>query len=96
VHSQGWGQDLSMGDKADAFYALCIAPIIKNKLHVKARYDLYRPSKSWNKSITYYEIGADYMFNKYLQINLEYARVNNRSLIEGHYNMIDVQLSFRF
>lgn len=96
VHSQGWGQDISMGDKADAFYALCIAPIIKNRLHIKARYDLYRPSKTWNRSITYYEIGADYMFNKYLQMNLEYAYVNDRSLIKDHFNMIHVQLSFRF
>lgn len=96
VHSQGCGQDLSLGDKADAFYVLCIAPIIKNKLHVKARYDLYRPSKTWNRSITYYEIGADYIFNKYLQVNLEYALVNNRSLLKHNYNMIDLQLSFRF
>ena len=96
VHSQGWGQDLSLGDKADAFYALCIAPIIKNKLHVKARYDLYRPSKTWSNSIAYYEIGADYLFNKHLQLNVEYARVNNRSLLKHNYNMVDVQLSFRF
>ena len=32
----------SAGDKADGFYALGIAPVIKNKVNVKARYDLYR------------------------------------------------------
>ncbi len=94
IHSQGYDKDHT-GDKADGFYALCIAPIIKNKLHVKARYDLYRNQKDWASSKTLYEIGADYMFTKKLQLNVEYARVNERT---GHhnYNMFDAQLNFRF
>ena len=96
IHSQGFGSNREDGDKADGFYALCIAPVIKNKLHVKARYDLYRKRKDWATSKTLYEIGADYMFNKNLQINLEYARVNDRSLSEHNYNLVDVELDFRF
>lgn len=84
------------GDKADGFYALAIAPVIKNKLHVKARYDVYRPRAEWGTSKTYYEIGVDYFFIKNLQINLEYAFVNDRSLARHNYSMIDTQLSFRF
>ncbi len=96
VHSQGFGANREDGDKADGFYALCIAPVIKNKLHVKARYDLYRNRKGWDTAKTFYEIGADYMFNKNLQLNVEYARVNDKTRAEHNYNLVDVQLDFRF
>ena len=84
------------GDKADGFYALAIAPVIKKKLHVKARFDTYRPRAEWGTSKTYYEVGVDYIFVKNLQINLEYAFVNDRSLAHHNYSMIDTQVSFRF
>lgn len=95
VHSQGYGADVTKGDKADGFYALCIAPIQKNKCHVKARYDLYRDQKTWSSSKTFYEVGADYIFTKNLQLNVEYARVNER-LGHHNYNLIDVELDVRF
>lgn len=98
IHSQGWNA-AHTSDKADGIYALCIAPIQKNKMHVKARYDLYREAKEWGQSKTMYEIGADYMFTKNLQINLEYARVNDRTIANAdkhNYNMVDVELDFRF
>ena len=95
IHSQGFGADVTKGDKADGVYALCIAPVQKNKMHVKARYDLYRDQKTWASSKTLYEVGADYLFTKNLQLNVEYARVNER---QGHhnYNMVDVELDIRF
>ena len=95
IHSQGLGADAAAGDKADGIYALCIAPVIEKKLHVKARYDLYRNQKAWASSKTFYEVGADYLFNKNLQLNVEYARVNERA---GHknYNLVDVELDVRF
>ena len=95
IHSQGFGSNLDKGDKADGFYALCIAPIIKNKLHAKARYDVYREEKEWESSKTYYEIGADYVFTKNLQLNVEYALVNVRSNHKNH-NLVDVELDFKF
>ena len=58
IHSQGYGATEAAGDKADGYYALCIAPVVKNKLHVKARYDLYRDQATWGSSKTYYEVGA--------------------------------------
>ena len=95
IHSQGYGSNAAAGDKADGIYALCIAPVIKQKMHVKARYDLYRDRKEWGTSKTFYEIGADYLFTKNLQLNVEYARVNERAT-SSNYNMIDVELDFRF
>ena len=92
--------DATIGNKADAYYAAVIAPIIKNKLHAKARYDLYRSNAEWNKALTYYEIGLDYEINKNVQINAEYALKNNRANkaknLDENSNMIDVQLDFKF
>ena len=97
VHNQGFAANKDKGDKADGWYALCIAPVIKQKMHVKARYDCYRDQKTWDSSKTFYEIGADYLVNKNVQINVEYARVNDRTLAGKHnYNLVDVELDFRF
>lgn len=84
------------GSKADGVYALVIAPVIKKKLHAKARYDLYRPTAEWGQARTQYEVGLDYVFCKNLQINAEYALINDRSLNKHNYSMIDVQLDWRF
>lgn len=88
--------DLAAGNQTDGFYALAIAPIIKKKIHVKARYDMYRPNGEWSTSKSYYEVGVDYVFTKNLQFNLEYVLVNDRSLNKHNYSMIDSQISFRF
>ena len=96
IHSQGWGTDEAWGDKADGWYAFGIVPIIKSKLHAKARYNVYRRSKDWESSKTMYEIGANYFFNKKLQLNFEYARVNDRTLAKSNYNFVDLELDFRF
>lgn len=111
IHSQGYGfkktyQDVddakdctintAAGDKADGLYALVIAPVIKKKMHVKARYDMYRPRAEWGTAKTQYEIGADYEFHHNLKISAEYALVNDRSLAKSNYNMIDVEVSVRF
>lgn len=96
IHSQGWGTDAAWGDKADGWYAFGIVPVIKSKLHAKARYNVYRRSKDWESSKTMYEIGANYFFNKKLQLNFEYARVNDRTQIKHNYNFVDVELDFRF
>lgn len=95
IHSQGMGADASLGDKADGLYAFGIVPVVKSKLHAKARYNLYRQAKDWQSSKTMYEVGFNYFFSKNLQLNAEYARVNER---QGHhnYNFVDVELDFRF
>ena len=111
IHSQGYGfkttyqkdtdlKDCTLntaaGDKADGLYALLIAPVQKNKIHVKGRYDMYRPRAEWSTSKTMYEVGADYCFGKNVKLNLEYAFVNDRSLQKHSYNMVDVQVDVRF
>ena len=106
LHSQGWGAakagnntrtiDYSKGDKADGWYAFGIVPVIKGKLHAKARYQCYRAQKEWGTAKTSYEVGANYFFTKNLEMHLEYARINDRSLAKHDYNMVDVELDFRF
>ena len=106
LHSQGWGAakaannvreiDYSKGDKADGWYAFGIVPVIKSKLHAKARYQCYRSSKDWGSAKTSYEIGLNYFFTKNLEMHLEYARINDRNLAKHDYNLVDVELDFRF
>ena len=84
------------GNKADGVYAAVIAPVVKHKAHVKARYNMYRRSGEWNSMKTMYEIGADYKFSKNIGITAEYVFVNDRTLQRQNYNMADVQLQFRF
>ena len=98
LHSQGWGANLDLGDKADGWYVFGIVPVVKSKLHAKARYQCYRDNKEWNRAKTMYEVGMNYFFTKNLQLNFEYARVNDRTLASDkhNYNFVDVELDFRF
>ena len=104
IHSQGWGTgvigstviDYSLGDKADGWYALGMVPVIKKKLQVKARYQTYRVSKEWGSSKSLYEVGLNYFIHKNMQLNFEYARLNDRMRDKHNYNLMDVQLDFRF
>ena len=105
LHSQGWGAakagnnvreiDYSKGDKADGWYVFGIVPVVKSKLHAKARYQTYRSQKEWATSKTMYEVGMNYYFTKNLQLNVEYGLVNERSVHKNH-NFVDVELDFRF
>lgn len=111
IHSTGYGfkttkqsgddaadatVNYAQGNKADGVYALCIAPIIRQKLRAKARYDMYRKSGSWADSRTQYEVGLNYLFCKNLELQAEYAFINDRSLAKHNYSMLDVELSVRF
>ncbi|MBR5086746.1 MAG: porin [Muribaculaceae bacterium] len=83
-------------DKADGFYALAIVPILPGKLMAKARYDLYRPTATWGLSKTNYEVGLNYRFCKYLEVQTEYAFTNDRSLANHNYSSVFVQVSIRY
>jgi len=107
IHSQGWGANRAYGTKADGWYAMGIMPVIQSKLHAKARYNVYRATKMWNGKYdengqlvggakTMYEVGVNYFFTPKLQLNAEYAFVNDRSQAKHNYNFFDVQLDFRF
>ena len=88
------------GNKAQGVYALVIAPIIPNKLHAKARYDMYQPSDGAQKQRTQYDIGLDNEFTKNLALSGIYSYVHDRSQhalqANPNYSMFDVELSFRF
>ena len=106
IHSQGWGAsspgnnvreiDYSKGDKADGWYVFGIVPIVKSKLHAKARYQTYRNQKDWATSVNQVECGLNYFFTKNLELHLEYSHVNDRNLAKHNYNLIDAELDFRF
>ena len=106
LHSQGWGTGVvgsnvinyDLGDKADGWYAFGIVPLIKSKLHAKARYQTYRVSKDWSSSVNQVECGLNYFFTKNLEMHFEYSHVNDRNLApDNHnYNLVDVELDFRF
>ena len=106
IHSQGWGAaspgnnvreiDYSKGDKADGWYVFGIVPVIKGKLHAKARYQSYRNQKNWATSVNQVECGLNYFFTKNLEMHLEYSRVNDRTLAKHDYNLVDMELDFRF
>ena len=83
-------------DKADGFYALAIVPVYADKLMAKARYDVYRPTASSVDMKTNYEIGLNYRFCKYLELQTEYVLTNDRSLEKHNYSSIFVQLSIRY
>jgi len=106
IHSQGWGAaspgnnvrtiDYSKGDKADGWYVFGIIPIVKSKLHAKARYQTYRNQKDWATSVNQVECGLNYFFTKNLELHLEYSHVNDRNLAKHNYNLVDMELDFRF
>ena len=106
LHSQGLGSGVvgnttinyALGDKADGWYVFGIVPVVKSKLHAKARYQTYRKSKEWGTSLNSCEVGLNYFFTKNLQLNFEYARVNDRTLAadKHNYNLVDMELDFRF
>lgn len=106
IHSQGWGAKspgnnvreiyYENGDKADGWYVFGIVPLIKGKLYGKARYQTYRNKKEWGSSVNQVECGLNYKFTKSLELHAEYSHVNDRSLAKHNYNLIDIELDFRF
>ena len=106
IHSQGWGAKspgnnvreiyYENGDKADGWYVFGIVPLIKGKLHAKARYQTYRNKKEWGSSVNQIECGLNYYFTKNLELHAEYSRVNDRNLAKHNYNLVYVELDFRF
>lgn len=83
-------------NKADGFYALAIVPVVPGKLMAKARYDIYRPTATSVAAKTNYEVGLNYRFCKYFEVQTEYALTNDRSLAKHNYSTVFVQVSVRY
>lgn len=86
----------AIGNKADGFYALCIAPVVRGKLRAKARYDLYRQCADWTTSRSQYEVGLNWLIDKNLSIHAEYALINDRTLSKHNYSLFDVEFNVKF
>lgn len=72
---------------------------VQGDIHAKARYQCYRKAKTWDSSKSMYEVGLNYYFSRNMQLNLEYARVNDRNIAnpdKHNYNFFDAELDFRF
>lgn len=111
IHNTGYGfktqankdsseSDLTIntaaGDKADAFYALASVPVIGKKGFLRARYDLYRSTAEWSSAKTQYELQFKYLLHKNLIATIEYAFVNDRTLDDHNYSLVDAQFIVRF
>lgn len=96
TYNEETGKWTGLGDKSDGWYALVIAPLVKNKLHAKARYQTYRQNAEWDDSYNQYELGIDYMPSRNLVFDLEYNHSNDRRLAKHDYDLITAQASFRF
>ena len=83
-------------DKSDGIYALAIVPLINEKLMGKVRYDLYRPTASSVAAKTNYEVGLNYRFCKYLELQTEYCLTHDRALAKPDYSTVFVQFSIRY
>ncbi len=83
-------------NKSDGIYALAIVPVIPSKLMAKARYDLYRPTASSVAAKTNYEVGLNYRFCKYLEVQTEYCFTHDRALADPDYSTVFVQVSIRY
>lgn len=85
------------GDKADAWYALLSVPVIKNLVHIRGRYDVYRSQATWASAKTIYELEGNYMFTQKITLALDYAIVNDRTLSGDHnYSMLETRMSVKF
>ena len=83
-------------NKSDGIYALAIVPVVKDKLMAKARYDLYRPTASSVAAKTNYEVGLNYRFCKYIEVQTEYCFTHDRALADPDYSTVFVQVSIRY
>ena len=83
-------------NKSDGIYALAIVPVVPSKLMAKARYDLYRPTASSVDAKTNYEVGLNYRFCKYLEVQTEYCFAHDRALAKADYSSVFVQVSIRY
>ena len=86
------------GDKADGWYIMAGAPIVKG-LRAQAKWDVYRDEKTHASQTTKWSVALDYWFAKNLKIQLTYDFNEKESGVAGldrHYNTADLQLYIRF
>lgn len=90
--------DTTLGDTADAWYALMIAPLVPERIHAKLRYDVYRDNGAWDRAYNAYDLGFDYCLSHNVKFSAVGSFVNDRRLSSGSHNyfMFDFQMGLRF
>jgi hypothetical protein len=86
----------TLGNKSDAWYALCGVPV-GEKIKIYGRWDCYRPTKEWAALNTNWDASFNYIPTKNLILQATLTHTDNRmSLINKHYNAVDLQVYVRF
>jgi len=86
----------ALGDKSDAWYALCGVPI-GEKFKLYGRWDCYRPTKEWAALNTNWDTSLNYCPTKNFILQTTLSHTDNRmGIINKHYNSLDLQVYVRF
>lgn len=87
----------SRGDKSDGWYAAVGVPVIKNRLKVYGKWDVYRDKKEMGTATQSYVCSINYYLCKNLKVQGTYAFTHDKNVSIGqNYNTIDVELYWRF
>lgn len=88
AHSQGYL-------RADGWYATVGVPV-NGWLQVYAKYDAYRPEKSWRTVRSIYSLVPNVQIHKNLMLQVQYNRVHDRALRSAGYNEVWGEVYVRF
>ena len=81
--------------RADGWYATLGVPLTP-WLQVYAKYDAYRPQKSWGRMKTIWSVVPNVQIHRNLLFQLQYNRVADRSLSSSGYNEVWGEVYVRF
>lgn len=95
--STGTEIDEARGNKSDGWYATVGVPVIKNKLKIYGKWDVYRDKKEMSTATQSYVCSINYYLCKNLKVQGTYSYTHDKNVAVGqNYNTIDVQLYWRF
>lgn len=95
--STGTEIDEARGNKSDGWYATVGVPVIKNKLKIYGKWDVYRDEKEMSTATQSYVCSINYYLCKNLKVQGTYSYTHDKNVAVGqNYNTIDVQLYWRF
>ena len=80
---------------ADGWYATLGVPVTP-WLQLYAKYDAYRPQKTWSSMKTIYSLIPNLQIHKNLLLQLQYNRIHDRSLSTPGYNELWGEIYVRF
>lgn len=87
--------DLSLPNKADAWYVLAGVPVT-SWLKIYGRYDVYRKDATWGSMCSIYSICPNFQLHRNLMFQVQYNYVNDRSAADRNYHELWAQAWVRF